>query len=137
MKTKIKQLMSRHVVVASSEHKYSQVSEFFARFAVHHIPVTEGDKVIGIISAKDIIKSFYNYMKQHGFCVNQEELDNELSLTGIMTPNPMTIHPEDDLDKAARIFSENRFHCLPVVDDGKVVGIITTKDIAKEVLMRK
>lgn len=137
MQSKIKHLMSRHVVVASTEHKYSQVSEFFARFSVHHIPVVEDDEVIGIISAKDIIKSFYNYMVKNGFCVNQDELDSELSLTAIMTPNPMTIHPEDDLDKAARIFTDHRFHCLPVVEDGRVVGIITTKDIAKEVLMRK
>lgn len=136
MKTKVKHLMSRQVVVASTDHTYSQVSEFFARFAIHHIPIMEDDKVIGIISAKDIIKSFYNYMKMHGFCVNKEDLDNELSLVAIMTPNPITIHPEDSLDTAAKIFIDNRFHCLPVVNDDKVVGIITTKDIAKEVLMR-
>ena len=137
MKTLIKHLMSRQVVVASTDHKFSQVMEFFAKFSVHHIPVTKDDEVLGIISAKDVIKNFYNFMVQHNYCFSQEQLDSELSLAGIMTPKPMTIKPDDTLEHAAEIFTQHRFHALPVVENGKVQGIITTKDIAKEILLNR
>ena len=137
METKIKHLMSRQVVVANSNHKFSQVCEFFARFSVHHIPITEEDEVLGIISAKDVIKNFHKYLLEHDLKIDLETMDEELLLVDIMTKNPMTIHPDDTLNKAAHLFVSNKFHCLPVVEDGKVKGIITTKDIAKEVLLRK
>lgn len=137
MRHRIKDLMSRHVIVASTHHKFSQVLEFFAKFHVHHIPVTENDEVLGIISAKDVIRHFYNYLKRNNFCVDLAELDEEVPLSKIMTERPITIGPDESLDKAAELFTTKKFHCLPVVLDGKVNGIITTKDIAKEVLLRR
>lgn len=134
MKTKIKELMTKEVVVANSSHKFSQVLEFFAQFPVHHIPVTEGDEVIGMISAKDVIHHLYNYMVRHDFSFKLDELNQEYPIEKLMTKDPVTIGSNDNLEKAAILFTTKHFQCLPVVDDGHVVGIITTKDVARQVL---
>jgi len=139
MRSPVKDYMtSRNVVVAKTDHKFSQVLQFFAQFPVHHIPVVEDDgTVLGMISAKDVIKRIYNHYRKHGFDAKLDELDAEHPLNTVMTANPVTIGPEQPLEEAAKIFENNRFHSIPVVEAGGVCGIITTKDIAKQVLMKR
>lgn len=140
MKTPVKDFMtSRNVVVANKDHKFSQVLQFFAQFPVHHIPVLEDNHVVGMISAKDVIKHFYNHLIKHDFSAKMDELNDEHPLESVMTASPITIGPDAPLEEAAKIFENNRFHSLPVVcdEDGGVCGIITTKDIAKQILMRR
>jgi len=135
MKRPIQDIMTHHVVVASKHHKFSQVLEFFARFKVHHIPVTENDEVVGIISAKDVIKHLYRHLETHDWCTAMSQLDEDISIENLMTSNPMTVGPKDSVEKAAHLFRDNTFHSLPVTKDGKIHGIVTTKDIAKHVLL--
>lgn len=135
MKRPIQDIMTHHVVVASKHHKFSQVLEFFARFKVHHIPVTDEDKVIGIISAKDVIKHLYRHLETHDWCTAMSQLDEDVSIETLMTTNPMTVSPKDTVQKAAYLFRDHTFHSLPVIQDGKIRGIVTTKDIAKHVIL--
>ncbi|MBX2844861.1 MAG: CBS domain-containing protein [Saprospiraceae bacterium] len=127
--------MSHHVVVAATHHKFSQVLEFFARFKVHHIPVTDDDSVIGIISAKDVIKHLYRHLETHEWCTSLAQLDEDVPIETLMTPDPMTIGPGEPVERAAQLFKSHSFHSLPVIQDGKIRGIITTKDIAKHVIL--
>jgi acetoin utilization protein AcuB len=46
----------------------------------------------------------------------------------IMTPNPITVSPDDQLIKIDHLFKENKFHHVPVVDEGKLVGIVSKSD---------
>ena len=46
-----------------------------------------------------------------------------------MTSQPFTLSPEDDLAEAVRFISQHRFHALPIVKDGDLVGILTNNDI--------
>jgi len=141
MKTPVRNHMtSRNVVVAHKDHKFSQILQFFAQSPVHHIPVTEGEneKVIGMISAKDVIRHFYNHLVKHDFNAKMDELDEEHPIEDLMTANPITIGPDEPLESAARIFEQNRFHSIPVVcEENTVCGIITTKDIAKQILLKR
>lgn len=131
MKRKVKEIMSNKVVVASTEHKFSQVLEFFANFSIHHIPVVENDEVIGIISARDVIQKMYKNFLTHDLTIDIQELDREINISDLMTESPITVEPNDELSKVAEIFSQHSFHCLPVQEDGHVKGILTTKDLAK------
>jgi CBS domain-containing membrane protein len=54
-----------------------------------------------------------------------------LSINQVMKHSPVTVNSEDTIQDAAQIFSEKEFHALPVVDDGELVGIVTTTDIMK------
>lgn len=131
MKRKVKEIMSTKVVVASTDHKFSQVLEFFANFSIHHIPVVKDNEVIGIISARDVIQKMYKNFLTHDLNIDIQELDREIKITDLMTESPITVEPNDELSKVAEIFRTHSFHCLPVQEEGQVKGILSTKDLAK------
>ncbi len=76
--------------------------------------------LMGIVSRRDIFRNFE---------------EDQLSL--IMKKDCITIRPDADLAEAAGIFSEKRIHRLPVVEDGRLVGIITPTDLLREVKTMK
>lgn len=130
-KTPVKAIMSQNVVVAHQFHNLSQVIQLFTQYPVHHLPVVDAhNHVVGIISSNDLPKLFLNpEFRKRKLSLNLDELDTQVNITELMTQNPVTIDSEDPIAKAARIFSTKRFQSLPVVEGGKLVGIITLKDI--------
>ncbi len=79
---------------------------------VHHLVVMDGRKVAGVVSSHD--------------------LDNarpDATLSELMTPNPVSATPSLHLDKAANLLRGRGIGCLPVLDDDKLVGIVTTSDL--------
>ena len=51
-----------------------------------------------------------------------------------MTANPVTVDPETDIEDVAALMVDNKYHTLPVVDEGKLVGIVGKEDVLKTVL---
>ncbi len=129
-------MTNSNLVVANLNHSFSQVMEFFAKFPVHHIPIVEGNKVVGIISAKDVIKTFYNHLAKNNFVANLDELNEKNPISKIMTAEPTTLSPDSTMDEAIQVFENHKFHSIPIVEDGEIKGIITTKDIARQVLIK-
>lgn len=123
-------IMSSKVVCANSTNTLSQVLQLFTEFPMRHLPVVDSnDKLIGIISSNDILKLF-NSEKFGGQTLNVEDLNHNVSITELMTPNPKTVKIDDSISLAASIFRERAFQALPVVnDDNEVVGIVSIKDV--------
>ena len=93
-----------------------------------HIPVTEADKLVGIITDRDIRLAMNSPM------VLRERADDDALLKNVtvgvtMTPNPMTVKPDDPATKAAKLMRAYKFGALPVVDEGRLVGIVTDSDV--------
>jgi acetoin utilization protein AcuB len=124
-------IMSRTVVVANQFHNFSEVLELFSKHGMHHLPVVDGqEKIIGIISSNDLMKLFFN-PKYREMKFNSDEIDKALNIPEIMTPNPIFVTSTETIKKAAKLFYDNKIQCLPVVDSGKLVGILTIKDLAQ------
>jgi acetoin utilization protein AcuB len=124
-------IMSRTVVVANQFHNFSEVLELFSKHGMHHLPVVDGqEKIIGIISSNDLMKLFFN-PKYREMRFNSDEIDKALNIPEIMTPNPIFVTSTETIKKAAKLFCDNKIQCLPVVDSGKLVGILTIKDLAQ------
>ncbi|NTV23400.1 MAG: CBS domain-containing protein [Nanoarchaeota archaeon] len=83
------------------------------------LPVVENDKPIGVITERDIIRR-----------VIAKNLDmDRKTAADVMTKNPVTINHDVSILEATRLMSENNFRRLLVVKDGKLVGIVTAKDV--------
>lgn len=124
-------IMSRTVVVAHQFHNFSEVLELFSKFNMHHLPVVDGqNKVIGIISSNDLMKLFYD-PKFRDMKFNSDEIDKAMNITDIMTKDPITVAPTEPIKRVAKLFYDNKIQCLPVVDNGTLVGIATVKDLAQ------
>ena len=130
-KDPVSTIMSRTVVVANQFHNFSEVLELFSKHGMHHLPVVDGqDKIIGIISSNDLMKLFSD-PRYRDLKFNRDEIDKVLNLPAIMTANPIVVSSKDTIQHAAKILADNKFQALPVVDDGKLVGIVTVKDLAQ------
>ena len=75
--------------------------------------------------------SFAFYCMRDNSSVNMDILDEKFDIKKVMTADPVTAKPEDTLEDAIRILAEGKFQALPVVKDGKLVGIVTNKDLVK------
>lgn len=129
--TTVGQIMSTPVITIAPDDTMKKVQDIFRMNNIHHIPVTVNGKVVGIISKSDYLRLL------HGFTLFKTEKSTEyndaimrsLLVDEVMTKQVATLEPEDTLEIAAGFFRENLFHALPVVSNGRLVGIITTFDL--------
>jgi CBS domain-containing protein len=128
----VSSMMTTEVKTVEPEDTMKKVEQVFRENRIHHIPVVEEGKLLGIVS-----KSDYLFFKC-GF--NDQTTDNRIDefrlktrkVKDIMTKGIAKLETADRIGVALEIFKENLFHAIPIVDDGKLVGIITTFDIIKK-----
>jgi CBS domain-containing protein len=88
----------------------------------HHIggvPVVDGDTLTGIISERDVVRSLASV----GAAVLTSTVGD------LMTRDVISCEPADDLDRVATMMTEHRFRHMPVVSNGRLVGIVTIGDV--------
>ncbi len=93
---------------------------------ISSLPVVEGEKLVGIITATDV---------GHNLILDKYELGTNVK--EIMIKPVVTVAPEDDIETAIKVMKEGAasgiLNQLPVVEDGKLVGIISDGDIIQEI----
>lgn len=95
---------------------------------IRHMPVVDGDKLIGLISLADLQRvSFIDAYSREG--TEDTPVYNMLGIKDLMIKNPLTAKPETTILEVSKLLASKEFHSLPVVDEEKLVGIITTTDL--------
>jgi acetoin utilization protein AcuB len=107
--------MSRNPATVSLRDTLAEAQARMHSGNFRHLPVTENGKLVGMLSDHDV--------RQH-----QGHL-TDTRVTGAMTENPITVSAETTMEEAAEIMLERKISGLPVVEHGKLVGIITTADL--------
>lgn len=117
---KISEIMTGNVASLNVEDTVERAAQLMMEHNIGSIPVCRGEKVVGIITDRDItLRSVAN-----------GENAKVQSVKEIMSSNPVIIELDMDTDDAARIMSERQIRRLPVVKNGNLVGIIALGDIA-------
>lgn len=113
-------IMTREVITAGVNDKLSVARTIFLQNRVHHLPVVDGHKLVGILTTYDLFK------------LSNKQIDYESTSIGdVMTTHVATLEPDDKVGSAAELFLENLFHAVPVVKNGDLHGIVTSFDILK------
>jgi len=128
----ISSIMTRNLISLTPTNSVSDVHDIFRENRIHHIPVVHDNKLVGIVSKSDYL--FF----QKGFTTT--EVDKQIeslrlsayTVNDIMTKGIAKLKSTDRISVAIEIFKENLFHAIPVVDDGKLVGILTTFDLISQ-----
>lgn len=132
----ISTIMSNKLVTVNPEDKLEVVKELFDSNRIHHIPVVRFKKIVGLISKTDLLY-FLRGLNNNSYekVLNDVRLKN-YTAEDIMTKGLAKVASTDRIAVALEVFKENLFHAIPVVDDGDLVGIITTYDIIKALAKR-
>ncbi len=95
---------------------------------IRHIPVVDGENLIGLLSISDLKRiSFIDAYNKEGTV--DTAIYNMLSIKDLMIKNPITVASDSTILETSKLLASKEFHSLPVVDNGKLVGIITTTDL--------
>jgi len=128
---KVAQLMSEKVVTASPKTTIFEAEKTMTTQGFRRLPIIYDSKVVGIITAMDIIRFFgsgkvFKYLRSGTIIqvLNTHALE-------IATKEVSTIEPNADVGQAAKIMQEKKIGALPVVKNEKLVGIITERDFFK------
>ena len=126
----ITKIMTRDLQTITIKTPLSEVGKIFAESKFHHLPVVDGAKLIGLLSYTDLMR--VSFADSFGVVANQnvyEVLDNTTSVDRVMTRDPKVINSHQSVREAAEILSQEAYHALPIVDDGELVGIVTSVDL--------
>jgi acetoin utilization protein AcuB len=100
----------------------------FVRSSFRHLPVLQGKKVVGIITERDV-KQFAPSLLSGTTAEEYNAIMETTPISRVMTKNPMTLRPDQPIFEAARMLHQRRVGCMPVVENGELVGIVTTTDL--------
>jgi CBS domain-containing protein len=129
----VSKIMTTNVILTNEHDSLRDVMAVFKKEKIRHMPVTKGDKVVGIISATDLNRLTFGGLFENQSGADEAVLDM-LSVPQVMTSNPRTVSPDDSIKDIAEIFTNEQFHALPVVDGNTLKGIVTTTDVIKYML---
>jgi len=118
----VNDIMSKDIVSLSSEDSIERAAQIMKQFDVGSIPVCNQEKLIGIVTDRDIT------LRSVAAGTNS----NQQKISDVMTSNPVTGTPDMDIQDAARIMSEQQIRRLPIIQNNNLVGIVSLGDISLE-----
>ena len=120
----VRDSMTREVAVLSPKSTAAEALGLCRERRIRHLPVLEEERLVGIVSDRDL-RSAAPALGDPGRASALEEL----RIQDVMTREVVTAHPGDPIEEAANWMRERRIGCLPVVEGGELVGIITSSDV--------
>lgn len=143
--------MTRNPVTVSPETEILQAAKLLLEKRINGVPVVDDTgKLVGIICQSDLIvqqkkmpiPSLFTFLDGIVSLTSMKQMEKEarkitaITVAHAMTANPVTIKPDTTIETIAELMVDKKFHTLPVVDDGKLVGIVGKEDILRT-LMRQ
>lgn len=119
---KIKDIMTKDITSVKSDDTIERAAQLMKQYDVGSIPVCSSDKVIGIITDRDIALR----------CVAAGQDTKQQKVCDIMTPDPAVGSPEMNVNDAAKLMGERQIRRLPIVENNSLVGIVALGDISLE-----
>lgn len=115
----VKKLMTRSLVTIPPGTSILKAMEVMRKNSIRHLPVVDGGKFLGLLTAGDLRQASLLSMV------------DKISIEDVMIKNPVVISPDAGVEDAARLIFKHKIGGLPVIQDRKLVGILTIVDILK------
>ena len=124
----VSKFMTQKLITATPDMSVKQAFLLMRTSRVRHIPVVEGEELVGIISDRDLRRP--RWAEQVDDWTAYYQIDDNHLVSAVMARNPETVRASDDVLKAVKLFRERRYGALPVLNkDGELVGILSAQDL--------
>ena len=146
---KVRDIMTKEIISVSPETEIANAAKILLEKRINGMPVIDAfGRLVGIICQSDLvaqqkgipIPSVFTLLESYIPLTSTKRLDKEmkkiaaLTVKEAMTPDPVTVSLETDIEEVAKLMVDKKYHTLPVVEGDKVVGIVGKEDVLKTLL---
>jgi CBS domain-containing protein len=118
------------ILTVEADDSLERVKRIMQGHPIHHVPVLERGKLVGIISTSDLLRHASGG-------ADDTARDEDVKARNVMETSLVTLRPRDPLLKAARLLTQEQFSSLPIVDDeGELIGILTIRDLLRYIIQQ-
>ena len=126
---KVVEVMTRDPLSVNPDETIGKVDELMAENNIRQLPVLKGQELVGIVTDRDvrahISRSLLATPQAYEKALNAQVRD-------LMTADPITLSPDDDLREAVELLIDEKFGAIPVVDEAEgLVGIVSYVDVLR------
>jgi CBS domain-containing protein len=145
----VKDIMTTDLITAFPEMEIAQAARLLLENRINGLPVVDASgKIVGIICQSDIIAqqkalpipSYFTFLDGLITLTSMKNLEKEVSkiaattVSQAMTPNPVTVTSDANIQTVAALMVDKNMHTLPVVDQGQLVGIVGKEDVLRTLM---
>ena len=120
----IEAIMSTNLITVTPSATLAEARTLMHENRIHHIPVVEGDRLVGLITLTNVLAATDSFLRDPKNRIHA----NDISIKDAMVDDVATVDVSASLRQAALFLEKHKIGCLPVMDDRKLVGIITDTD---------
>jgi CBS-domain-containing membrane protein len=146
---KAKDIMTKEVITVQPETEVVHAAKMLLEHHINGLPVVDKEgRLKGIICQTDLVvqqrkiplPSFFIILDSFVPLTSSKNIEKELrkmsaiTVKEAMTPDPITVDPETSLEDIATLMVKHKIHTLPVLDQGRIVGIIGKEDILRTLM---
>ena len=146
---KAKDIMTRNILSVTPDTEIIKAAKILLKNRINGLPVIDDSgKLVGILCQSDLvaqqksipIPSVFTLLESFVPLTSTKRIDKEvekiaaLKVKHAMTPNPVTVGPETDIEDVAKLMVDKKYHTLPVMEGDKVAGIVGKEDVLKTLL---
>lgn len=123
---KVRDIMTTEIASLNTDDTIERAAQLMKQYDVGSIPVCNQNKIIGIVTDRDIAVR----------CVASGQDTRQQKVQDIMTANPVVGNPDMNVDDVAKLMSTRKIRRLPIVDNNSLVGIVALGDISLEPVLQ-
>lgn len=123
----VSDLMQREVATLEAADSLDLADDVMRLGRIRHMPVVSGERLVGILSQRDLFRAAVSSaLKMHRSA--EREWLAKIPVRDVMTSTVVTVGPGATLAEAVRLMLDRRIGCLPVVDQGRLIGLLSESD---------
>jgi acetoin utilization protein AcuB len=130
-KMRISDWMKGSVHVVGPRDSIGRARSLLKQYRVNQLPVVDGERLVGIVAERDLraaspdVDEIADVLPEHEGIPRPDRIPIET----VMTRKVVVLHPGDTVEAAARLMRARRIAAIPIVDGGRVVGVLTRGDV--------
>jgi len=146
---RVKDIMTKTLITVSPDTEIIQAARLLLENRINGVPVVDAEgRLVGILCQSDLVSqqknlpipSLFTFLDGYIPLISTKQFEKQVhkiaatTVAQAMTPDPVVVDPETSIQEVAALMVDRNFHTLPVVQKGKLVGIVGKEDVLKTLL---